>query len=68
MIETNPHGQMADAAVTAASVPILELRGLEKRYGATHALKPADLSFVRGEVSRHRRRKWRRQIDNSSSF
>jgi len=50
MVGTNPHGQAADAAIAAASVPILELRGLEKRYGATHALKPADLAFVRGEI------------------
>ncbi len=49
MVATNPQGQAAEAA-DAASVPILELRGLEKRYGATHALKPADLVFCRGEV------------------
>jgi len=50
MVGTNPHGQTAEAAVATASVPILELRGLEKRYGATHALKPADLIFARGEI------------------
>ncbi|MGV8853021.1 MAG: sugar ABC transporter ATP-binding protein [Devosia sp.] len=32
------------------SVPILELRGLEKRYGFIQALKPAMLSFHRGEI------------------
>ena len=30
--------------------PILELRGLEKRYTGTHALKPADLAFETGEI------------------
>ncbi|MCP8937909.1 sugar ABC transporter ATP-binding protein [Alsobacter sp. SYSU M60028] len=30
--------------------PILELRGLEKRYVGTHALKPADLAFEAGEI------------------
>ena len=29
---------------------ILELRGLEKRYAGTHALKPTDLAFEAGEV------------------
>ena len=32
------------------SGPILELRGLEKRYTGTHALKPADLAFEAGEI------------------
>ena len=27
------------------ATPILELRGLEKRYPGTHALKPVDLAF-----------------------
>jgi ribose transport system ATP-binding protein len=30
--------------------PLLELRGLEKRFGATHALKRVSLSFMPGEV------------------
>lgn len=30
--------------------PILELRGLEKRYVGTHALKPANLVFNAGEI------------------
>ena len=29
---------------------ILELRGLEKRYPGTHALKPIDLAFRAGEI------------------
>lgn len=32
------------------SAPILELRGLEKQYFGTHALKPADLAFEAGEI------------------
>ena len=36
--------------MTAASVPIMELRGVDKRYGGTHALKPCDLAFVEGEI------------------
>ncbi|MHB2167407.1 sugar ABC transporter ATP-binding protein [Alsobacter sp. R-9] len=30
--------------------PILELRGLEKRYTGTHALKPTTLAFETGEI------------------
>jgi ribose transport system ATP-binding protein len=33
-----------------AAAPILELRGLEKRYVGTHALKPTNLAFEAGEV------------------
>jgi len=36
------------AAVPAA--PLLALKGLDKRFGATHALKAVDLSFEAGEV------------------
>jgi len=36
------------AAVPAA--PLLALKGLDKRFGATHALKGVDLSFEAGEV------------------
>ncbi len=32
------------------ATPILELRGLEKRYPGTHALKPVNLAFAAGEV------------------
>ena len=28
----------------------MELRGVDKRYGATHALKPCDLAFREGEI------------------
>ena len=40
----------APVARPASSVPILELRRLEKRYTGTHALKPADLAFEAGEI------------------
>lgn len=30
--------------------PILELRGLQKKYGAVEALKPANISFLSGEI------------------
>ena len=40
--------QKKGAANRAA--PILVLKGLDKRFGATHALKTVDLAFDRGEV------------------
>src|SRR5258708_11094164 len=36
------------AADTAA--PLLALKGLDKRFGATHALKAVDLIFEAGEI------------------
>ncbi len=41
-------GNKAGAATTAA--PQLVLKQLDKRFGATHALKAVDLSFERGEI------------------
>ena len=38
------------AGVDAATDYILELRELEKHYGHVKALKPASLSFRRGEI------------------
>ena len=35
---------------TAAAAPLLELRRLDKRFGATHALKGVDIAFMPGEV------------------
>src|SRR5580693_8058783 len=40
--------KMSGAADSAA--PLLVLKGLDKRFGATHALKAVDLSFEPGEV------------------
>lgn len=36
--------------MTPAAEPAVELRGLDKRYGGTHALKAVDLAFAAGEV------------------
>jgi ribose transport system ATP-binding protein len=41
-------GNISGAAGTA--VPLLVLKGLDKRFGATHALKSVDLIFERGEI------------------
>ncbi len=38
------------AAVAEPAGPLLALRGLDKRFGATHALKAVDLDFVAGEI------------------
>ncbi len=44
------NGINATAAMMAADSPILELKGLEKQYFGTHALKPTDLAFKSGEI------------------
>ena len=47
---------MTDAALLdpspkpAAAVPVLSLQKLDKRFGATHALKAVDLDFAPGEI------------------
>ena len=51
---TNPgaaqgDGERKNGAANRAA-PILVLKGLDKRFGATHALKRVDLSFERGEI------------------
>ena len=40
----------AHAAGATLAGPLLVLRGLDKRFGATHALKAVDLAFEPGEV------------------
>ncbi|MBV9489205.1 MAG: sugar ABC transporter ATP-binding protein [Verrucomicrobia bacterium] len=37
-------------AGAASAAPILVLKGLDKRFGATHALKHVDLTFEAGEI------------------
>ncbi len=39
-----------EAKSVPAGAPILELRGLQKKYGAVEALKPANLTFLAGEI------------------
>ncbi|MBV9272902.1 MAG: sugar ABC transporter ATP-binding protein [Verrucomicrobia bacterium] len=51
---TNPGTSQSDGESTNGAAnraaPILVLKGLDKRFGATHALKGVDLSFERGEI------------------
>ncbi|MGA7127152.1 MAG: sugar ABC transporter ATP-binding protein [Chthoniobacterales bacterium] len=49
---TNPDAEDGDQKIGAANgaAPILVLKGLDKRFGATHALKTVDLAFDRGEI------------------
>lgn len=42
-------GDQKNGAANAAA-PILVLKGLDKRFGATHALKAVDLAFEPGEI------------------
>jgi ribose transport system ATP-binding protein len=42
-------GNQQNGAATKAA-PILVLKGLDKRFGATHALKGVDLAFEAGEI------------------
>jgi ribose transport system ATP-binding protein len=46
---TQGDGDSAKGAVKAAA-PILALKGLDKRFGATHALKAVNLIFEAGEI------------------
>ena len=48
--DTNqPDGKQQNGAANKAA-PILVLKGLDKRFGATHALKRVDLVFEAGEI------------------
>src|SRR5712671_2991502 len=51
---TNPDAIQGDGDNTKGAAdttaPLLSLKGLDKRFGATHALKAVDLSFETGEV------------------
>lgn len=48
--DARPSGHGLSNDGPSGTGPILQLRGLEKRYAGTHALKPIDLAFMRGEV------------------
>jgi ribose transport system ATP-binding protein len=43
-------GSDMNPGAAAPAAPLLALKGLDKRFGATHALKGVDLSFEAGEV------------------
>jgi ribose transport system ATP-binding protein len=43
-------GREIDQAAVATAAPLLVLKGLDKRFGATHALKAVDLEFDAGEI------------------
>src|SRR5438270_13290062 len=50
MNETQQGSSAAQTTAAQASTPILVLKKLDKRYGATHALKAVDLAFEAGEI------------------
>jgi ribose transport system ATP-binding protein len=47
---TSTAQELHPAPVLEPGRTILELRGLEKRYPGTHALKPVNLAFKSGEI------------------
>jgi ribose transport system ATP-binding protein len=53
MASTNQQGAIPGDNKTGAvgsTAPLLVLKGLDKRFGATHALKAVDLAFEAGEI------------------
>ncbi|MCF3639947.1 ATP-binding cassette domain-containing protein, partial [Rhizobium sp. TRM95111] len=42
--------RLAESATVARGEPILELKGLQKKYGLVEALKPATVTFLSGEI------------------
>jgi ribose transport system ATP-binding protein len=50
MNQTQQGGSDPKTGAVAVGAPLLVLKGLDKRFGATHALKAVDLSFEPGEV------------------
>ena len=42
--------KLAESDTVARGSPILELRGLQKKYGLVEALKPATVTFLAGEI------------------
>src|SRR5580693_434406 len=50
MNQTQQGGSDHQAGTMATGAPLLVLKKLDKRFGATHALKAVDLSFERGEI------------------
>ena len=58
MNETQQGSSAAQTTAVRAGTPILVLKKLDKRFGATHALKAVDLTFEAGvkDCSRVRRK------------
>src|SRR5580700_11961652 len=50
MNQTQQGGSDPKTGAVATGAPLLALKGLDKRFGATHALKAVDLIFEAGEV------------------
>jgi ribose transport system ATP-binding protein len=50
MDQTQQSGSDQKACAVATVAPLLVLKKLDKRFGATHALKAVDLSFQAGEI------------------
>ena len=50
MNETQQGSSAAQTTAVRAGTPILVLKKLDKRFGATHALKAVDLTFEAGEI------------------
>ncbi len=48
--DATPHGDFLSGGGAASAAPLLALKGLDKRFGATHALKAVDLAFYPGEI------------------
>jgi hypothetical protein len=44
------HSPLGDGEENPDAAPILALKKLDKRFGATHALKAVDLEFQAGEI------------------
>ena len=50
MDQTQQSGSDQKAGAVATGAPLLVLKKLDKRFGATHALKAVDLTFEAGEI------------------
>src|ERR1700741_1501397 len=50
MDEARQDGSGNKSGEAESAAPLLVLKGLDKRFGATHALKSVDLIFDRGEI------------------
>ena len=46
----NPGGSDNRTGAAGSAAPLLVLKGLDKRFGATHALKAVNLTFEAGEI------------------